>query len=342
MPTPPQGTTVVRLPASTTGTLVLKSNTWYAPAAGLTHATVTADTGCYAPNGTANVKVFNVNFVGNGDRGYGIDMRPRNGATTYSIRDIEFVGGSCRNFTNGASIHAPNIEGPNVHRDIAFRNWRFMDTVGAGDTVGQGIYGANIDGLTFEDCFWSNIGIAPVREKTHGAYIAYGCKRVVFRRCIGFKIEHAFLQARGPGRTDTADSGLLFDDCLAYDVACGYIPMGPKAMFRNCTTLAGHSASDSNKLVDTFMWASVGELTLDNCLLLRSPVKGTGFSAEPWHNKPRTESWGWPGPCRTNGQGVTRLDVTVDLSDLEKRGRAGEPIGPLVAEAQARCRKAVA
>lgn len=340
MPTPPQGMQVVRLTsADVARTLVLKSNTWYAPPPGQTRFPINADTGCKIPSGATNVRVFGVDFVGNGDKGYGIDAR-----STKGITDVEFIGGSCRNFTNGASIHSPTIEGPNVHKGVAFRNWRFMDTAGTGDTEGQGIYAANIDGLTLENVMFSNIGRPPVRIWTHGAYIAAGCRRVVVRACMGFKVEHGLIWARGAelryGDPDSGDAGPLIDGLISYDAAVAVFMNGRRGTIRNLTALAGHHSDQPNTLGGCAIWASVGDLTCDGGLLISSPVKAAGYT-EQWHNSPRDDAdWGYRGACKTTGTNVTKLEVVVDLSDLERRGRAGEPIGPLYAEGQARCRKA--
>jgi hypothetical protein len=337
MPAPPVNTKVVRL-GNMTSTLTLQSNTWYAPAPGQSRVTVKANTGCVIPSGTTNAAVFGVDFIGNGDVGYGIDGRGKTG-----LSNIRFENGSCRNFTNGASIHAPTIEGPNVHKGIAFRNWRMMDTAGTGDSEGQGIYAANIDGLTLEEVFFSNIGTPPVHGWTHGAYVAAGCRNVIVRRCMGFDIEAGFIQTRGGevkySDPDSGDTPLI-ENCVSYDASVGFYLNGRRTRLLNNVILQGHHTTAPSTLGGCAVWASVGELTSDGNLLISSPVKGTGYT-EQWHNAGRSDvAWGYRGTCKTTGVNVTRTDVTVDLSDLEKRGRAGEPIGPLVDEATARCRKA--
>ncbi len=224
-----------------------------------------------------------------------------------------------------------------------------LDTAGTGDTEGQGYYLANIDGVLLEECFWHNIGISPVKIYTHGAYIAAGCRRVVVRKCFGSDIEHAFIQARGSawkdGQADDGDPGPLMEDCISNDAAVAYMPNGRRATMRRVITLAGHHTETPNTLGSCALWGSVAEMKAEDCILLRSPVKGNGYT-ENWHNGPRRAGefpGAYTGVCRLDTpNNVTRLDVVVDLSDLVTRARAGEPIGPLVGEAQARCRKAVA
>ncbi len=341
MPMPPAGVTVERLPASSTKTFIPKSNTWYAPAPSVRgdRATINADTGLMLLNGTTNAAVFGVDLVGNGNKGYGIDARGKTG-----LSGIRFENGSCRNFINGASIHAPTIEGPNVHKGITIRNWRMMDTMGPGESEGQGAYIANVDGLEVEECMSSNIGLAPMTGKTHGWYIAAGCRNVHFNRCIGFKIEAGFIQTRGGevkfSDPDSGDTPVI-ENCVSYDAAVGFYVNGRRTKVLNNFILQGHHTDSPNTLGGCAVWASVGNLTSDGNLLISSPVKGAGYT-EQWHNGGRSDvAWGYRGPCKTTGTNVTRTDVVVDLSDLEKRGRSGEPIGPLVDEAQQRCRKAV-
>lgn len=344
VPPAPPGTNVIRVGNSP---LTLKSNAWYAPPDGqktfpVTHISI--------PSNTANVNVYGAQVVGTGS-GYGIEARGTTG-----LKNIHFEGGMCQNWTDGASIHAPKIEGPCVHQNISFKNWHMLDMGGPAFNAGQGFYLANIDGLLIEECFGDKLGNGDVGPGTHFAYIAAGNRNVTAKDNFVSRAEAVGFQARGPlvrfsDPDDGKDPGPIITGNVLYDCAIGIMVNGPRATVRDNVILAGHHSKVGNTGGECAVYASVGQLRITNTVRAHSPVKDTGTMIGFWFNHPRSDAavdagvtyqWGWSNACATveDAGNVDKLGVVVDLSDLVTRGRNGEPVAPLVAEAQKRVRAA--
>lgn len=357
-PTPaPAPAPVYPFPPAGTGTqivvgnspLTLKSNTWFYPPSGGTftcsHIAI--------PSNTVNVNVYGAVVIGNGT-GYGIEARGTTG-----IKNIHFEGGTCRNWTDGASIHGANLFGPCVNSGISFKNWRMLDMRGPNFNDGQGHYFDNVDGLSLEECFGDNIGGGTTGIYRHWAYIGAGCRNVAVARCFVSKAEAVGIQARGPlvRYTDAlnGDPGPIITGNILYDCAIGIMVNGPLAQVRDNIILTGHHAKSTNPPNnggESGVYGSVGKLALTNNLRLHSPVKDTGTMFPAWANNSRSDSavdshgvkyqWGWANACgySENTGNVDRNTITVDLSDLVADGRNGVPVGTLVDKATAICRKA--
>jgi hypothetical protein len=300
------------------------------------------------PNNIKIVALGAVKLTGSND--YGIDLLWDNKP---GPRNVTFEGLTVHAFNGGARIQHMDIENAprSQHaQNIVFRQCRFTGMRGTGSHSGHGIFAANVDGLMLEECFIADAGAAgTIRDIwVHGLYSKEGNRGVIVKRCFVVNAENFGLQARGTTwrEDDTVTvPGPIFDGNLIIDAVNGIAVDGNNARVTNNAIGVRHFHLGTRRSGWSGVYGSVGTLWQGGNIRFRSAGASNrtdGWKDNAWRNASRSDDvWCRRGPCKTISSGTPDVDAvgkTVDLSDLVARARAGEDVGKLVGEGQARAR----
>jgi hypothetical protein len=285
-------------------------------------------------------------------------LQPAAPWTGYGVRGV--AGGLARlvfeellvaGFCDNVALHDPLLDAAGATLlDVTFRRCRILDARPADPfadgmaTRGQGIFAANVNGLTLEGNLIAGNGW-PDRPNIfrHGVYVRATCRRVKATGNLVADNASYGLQLRAPGSWAegnlfagnglacliNGESGVFQDNA----VQLGRWNVSPdKALWYGKGGLAAHVGSGSiarNLFVDGPMVMPAGYHRVET--LLVGP-------------RPKKEGWEWDQPCRPAvGENVDRTaDVRVDLADLVAEARRpGTSIEAARQRAFERCRAAV-
>ena len=320
---------------------VNKSNVHFgATGNGARRPRVKANTGVEFENNVGNVRFSGIDFEGNGNKGHGVDLIA-NGVSNVTFEDCLF-----QNFSGGLTAHRDPLDmlKPPVISNLALRRCRFLDMMDDDPKEGHGVFAAQVDGLTVEECFihkagWNKkhrTGAQKFDIFTHGIYDQAGNKRCVYRRNVLVCCESVGIQARGPlvKPTDAHDgsaSPQLVNNVMI-DCAIGMIVNGPRATVTGNLVVPGHYHS-TQKTGQGGMMCHVGAGKVANNVRLgggKAPAGGQ-VKMKAWDvskRQPQDKAWWWWNKALTTDveNNLDKPQAKVDdakLDALIQEGRNG-------------------